>query len=73
MLQLTAEQAATLKKVIDYSYSDERGHLEEHLQDELGDEADGCEELTDKELYDKYHEDVEHIWFDLYELSELVP
>jgi hypothetical protein len=67
-------QALAIKKVTDYSWSDERRSLEEHIGDELGDEAiETANDMTDLELYNKYHDKIDHIWFWLYDLHGMNP
>lgn len=66
---ITQSQVEATKKVVETYIHDERTNVEEYLYDEGVD--DDLDSMTDEEFYEKYHADYEHIWFDLYLLSQI--
>jgi len=70
---ITPSQVKAIKTVVRQYISDERRGCSECLLDEgiVDEDDEDIDSMTDEEFYEKYHADYDHIWFYLYELSQI--
>lgn len=77
-MRITKEELKAISHVVDYSYEEERTHLEELLYEQVDDESVDYGELTDDDFYIAVKKlelgdfIMSHIWFSLYTLNNLI-